>query len=279
MQRIRLFIRKYFTPVTIMLVPHTRFRSFSVKVPVIGLYVMLFLSVVGGIFLVMASLQAAKYYQTKAKLAYVNSQYAEIKSTLSSLKESENRFRKLFSLESKKDVMDAMVVEDTGSVNMEALKKEIESSIKTVSEIREYLEEQKDVYLSTPIGWPVEGRITSGYGLRKHPILGRHMFHSGIDISTQTGSPVCATADGVVSYSGWESRGGNTVVIENGNGFRTAYAHNRRNAVNVGQRVKRGDVIAFVGSTGVASGPHVHYEVWKNGKSVDPSEYLRRWVD
>lgn len=279
MQKIRMFVRKYFTPVTIMLVPHTRFRSFSIKMPVIGLYAMLFMSIVGGVYLVAASLQAAKYYQAKARLAYVNSQFAEIENTLGSLKESENRFRRLFSLESKKDVMDAVVTEDSGSVNMEALKKEIDASIRSVSEIRAYLEEQKDVYVSTPIGWPVEGRISSGYGMRRHPILGRHMFHSGMDISISSGTPVRATADGVVSYSGWEGRGGNTVVIENGNGFRTAFAHNRRNSVKVGQRVKRGDVVAYVGSTGVSSGPHVHYEVWKNGKSVNPSEYLHGWVD
>jgi murein DD-endopeptidase MepM/ murein hydrolase activator NlpD len=83
----------------------------------------------------------------------------------------------------------------------------------------------------------------------------------------------------VVSFSGWEGRGGYTVVIENGNGFRTAYAHNRSNTVKVGQRVRRGEVIAYSGSSGASTGPHVHYEVWKNGESVNPSEYMSRWVD
>ncbi len=262
-----------------MLVPHTRFRSYSIKLPVFGLYLILLLSIVGSVYLVAASLQAAKFYQTKAKLAYVNSQFAEINNTLSSLKESESKFRKLFSLESKKDVMDAMVEEDTGSVNMRALKKQIDASIKSVSEIRQYLSEQKDIYLSTPIGWPAEGRISSKYGIRKHPLLGRRMFHSGVDISMPSGTPLRATAEGVVSFTGWEGRGGNTVVIEDGNGFRTAFAHNRENTVKVGQRVQRGDVIAYSGSTGAASGPHVHYEVWKNGASVDPAQYLNRWVE
>lgn len=279
MHKIRMFFRKNFTPVTIMLVPHTRFRSYSIKLPVFGLYLILLLSIVGSVYLVAASLQAAKFYQTKAKLAYVNSQFAEINNTLSSLKESESKFRKLFSLESKKDVMDAMVEEDTGSVNMRALKKQIDASIKSVSEIRQYLSEQKDIYLSTPIGWPAEGRISSKYGIRKHPLLGRRMFHSGVDISMPSGTPLRATAEGVVSFTGWEGRGGNTVVIEDGNGFRTAFAHNRENTVKVGQRVQRGDVIAYSGSTGAASGPHVHYEVWKNGASVDPAQYLNRWVE
>jgi murein DD-endopeptidase MepM/ murein hydrolase activator NlpD len=286
MHKIRLFFRKHFTPVTIMLVPHTRFRSYSVRLPVIGLYTMFFLSLVGTGYVVVASMQAAKYYRAKANLAHVksqfaqiNSQYAEINNTLISLRESEAKFRKLFSLKSKKDVMDVVVMEDTGSVDMKALQKQIDASIRSVGEIRNYLAEQKDMYLSTPIGWPVRGHITSGYGMREHPLLGKRIFHSGLDISVPTGTPVRATAEGVVSFSGWEGRGGNTVVIEDGNGFRTAYAHNGNNIVKVGHRVRRGDVIAYSGSTGAATGPHVHYEVWKNGRSVDPSEYLRRWVE
>jgi murein DD-endopeptidase MepM/ murein hydrolase activator NlpD len=274
MHKIRLFLRKNLTPVTIMLVPHTRYRSFSVKLPLIGLYSMLFMSIVGTGYMVAASMQAAKYYRTKAKLVHVSSQVAEIKSTLGSLKESESRFRKIFSLKSKKEVMEAVVTEDTGAIDMNALKKQIDASIKSVSEIRHYLAEQKDVYLSTPVGWPVTGHITSGFGLREHPLLGKRIFHSGVDISITPGTPVRATADGVACFSGWEGRGGNTVVVEDGNGFRTVYAHNRNNNIKVGQRVRRGDVIAYSGSTGAATGPHVHYEVLKNGKSVDPSNYL-----
>jgi murein DD-endopeptidase MepM/ murein hydrolase activator NlpD len=274
MHRVRQFLRKHFTPVTIMLVPHTRCRSFSIKLPVIGLCAMMLMSIIGTGYMVAASMQAAKYYRTKERLAHVSSQFAQIKQTLSSLQESENRFRKLFSLKSKKDVMEAVVTEDTGSIDMNALKKQIDASIKSVSEIRQYLAEQKDAYLSTPLGWPVKGHITSGFGMREHPLLGKRVFHSGIDISIPQGTPVRTTADGVVSFSGWEGRGGNTVVIEDGNGFRTAYAHNSKNIVKVGQRVRRGDVIASSGSSGSATGPHVHYEVLKNGKSVDPAKYL-----
>ncbi len=262
-----------------MLVPHSRFRSFSIKMPVFGLYLILFMSIVGSVYLVGASIQAARFYQAKARLAHVNSQFSEISATLHSLKESENNFRKLFSLKSKKAVMDAMLVEDTGSVNITALKKQIDQSFKSVHEIRDYLAEQKDIYLSTPVGWPVKGRITSSYGMRMHPLLHRWMLHSGVDISIPPGTPVRATAEGVVSFTGWEGRGGNTIVIEDGNGFRTAFAHNRKNLVKVGQRVERGDVIAYSGATGAATGPHVHYEVWRNGKSIDPSEYLNHWVD
>jgi murein DD-endopeptidase MepM/ murein hydrolase activator NlpD len=279
MRKLKLFLRNYFTPVTILLVPHTRHRSFSLRLPLVGLYSMFFLSIVGACFLAVASMQAAKYYRARAELAHVNSQFREIESSIVSLKESETKFRKLFSLKSKEVVMDAVVMEDTGSIDMKTLKKQIDASIRSVSDIRHYLAEQKDVYLTTPIGWPVKGRITSGYGLREHPILGKLMFHSGLDISTASGTPVRATAEGVVSFSGWEGRGGNTVVIEDGNGFRTAFAHNSRNNVKVGQRIRRGDIIAYSGETGAATGPHVHYEVWKDGKSVNPVDYLKGWVE
>ncbi len=85
-----------------------------------------------------------------------------------------------------------------------------------------------------------------------------------------------ATADGIVSYAGWSAGSGNTVVIEHGHGFSTAFAHNRQNLVRVGQKVRRGDAIALSGSTGLSTGPHVHYEIWKNGRHVNPNAYFAR---
>ncbi len=156
------------------------------------------------------------------------------------------------------------------------LKKQIEESMESVSDIRRYIGEQKDLYLATPAGWPVPGRISSGYGRREHPLSGDSKFHSGLDISVPRGTRVATTADGIVSYSGWSPGGGNTVVIEHGHGFSTAYAHNERNLVRVGQRVRRGNVIAVSGSTGTSTGPHIHYEIWKGGRHVNPETYLAR---
>ncbi len=107
-------------------------------------------------------------------------------------------------------------------------------------------------------------------------MTGKPNFHTGTDISVPHGTHVKATADGIVSFSGWTAGSGNTVVVEHGYGFSTAYAHNQRNLVKVGQRVKRRDAIAVSGSTGVSTGPHVHYEIWKNGHHVDPAAYLAR---
>src|SRR3990172_4311149 len=100
------------------------------------------------------------------------------------------------------------------------------------------------------------------------------MIFMAVFIGAGPGHPVISTADGIVSFSGWSGGGGNVVVVEHGFGFSTFYAHNKMNIVRVGQRVKRGDVIAYVGSTGNATGPHVHYEIWKNGRSVNPKPYV-----
>jgi murein DD-endopeptidase MepM/ murein hydrolase activator NlpD len=106
-------------------------------------------------------------------------------------------------------------------------------------------------------------------------MTGRADFHSGIDISSSPGNPVKATADGIVSFAGWSGGSGNLVVLEHGHGFSTFYAHNRKLNVRVGQKVRRGDVISYVGSTGDSTGPHVHYEIWKEGKPVNPKDYLK----
>ncbi len=101
-------------------------------------------------------------------------------------------------------------------------------------------------------------------------------FHSGLDISANPGDAIRATADGVVSHSAWSQNSGFVVVLEHGCGYSTIYARGNSNAVKAGQKVKAGDIVAYAGSTGKSTGPHVHYEVWKDGKNVKPQEYLRR---
>ena len=124
--------------------------------------------------------------------------------------------------------------------------------------------------------WPVPGRyeISSGYGNRIHPISRRAEFHTGIDIPAPNGTNIVAADSGTVIISGRMGGYGNTVVIDHGNGLSTLYGHNSRNLVAVGDWVNRGDVIARVGSTGVSTGPHLHFEVRHNGRHVNPGSYL-----
>jgi murein DD-endopeptidase MepM/ murein hydrolase activator NlpD len=116
--------------------------------------------------------------------------------------------------------------------------------------------------------WPVNAPITSPFGWR----WGR--MHEGIDLGAAYGSPIAAAAAGVVIYAGWEGGYGNLVVIDHGGGLATAYGHQSRIAVSVGQSVSQGETIGYVGSTGHSTGPHLHFEVRVNGQAVDPLGYL-----
>ena len=124
------------------------------------------------------------------------------------------------------------------------------------------------------LGWPVSGEITSPYGYRTHPIWGTTIYHSGIDIGVDEGTPVHAADGGTVVWSGWMGGYGYAVVIDHGNGMSTLYGHNSDLAVSEGQDVGKGQVIAYAGSTGNSTGPHVHFEVRISGDPVDPMGYL-----
>jgi murein DD-endopeptidase MepM/ murein hydrolase activator NlpD len=116
--------------------------------------------------------------------------------------------------------------------------------------------------------------VVSGFGNRVHPVYGTVRFHSGIDINCANGAPVGAAAGGVVIQAGWNGGYGNSVVIDHGNGFATLYGHMSAVYVGVGSSVGQGANIGAVGSTGLSTGPHMHFEVRINGTAVDPMGYL-----
>ncbi len=118
------------------------------------------------------------------------------------------------------------------------------------------------------------GRVSSGYGVRRHPVLGGRRKHNGVDLAAPTGTPVYATADGLVSRANWFSSYGKYISIEHGGQIQTRFAHLSRIAVRNGQSVKKGDLIGFVGSTGRSTGPHLHYEVRVSGRPVNPLQYM-----
>ena len=131
------------------------------------------------------------------------------------------------------------------------------------------------IAVSIPSQMPVDGaRTTSNYGMREHPVIGGRRAHKGIDLAAPTGTPVYATADGVVQRADRFSSYGLYIAIDHGASLQTRYAHLSRLAVAAGERVKKGEVIGYVGSTGRSTGPHLHYEVRVDGQAVNPIPYM-----
>lgn len=125
-----------------------------------------------------------------------------------------------------------------------------------------------------PLQWPVHGRLSSKYGWRLHPILHEHRHHSGIDIAVPEGTPIKAAQGGKVVYAASKGGAGLCVIIEHGNGRRSSYGHCSKLKVKAGELVKQNQVVALAGSTGMSTGPHVHFSVTENGKQVDPMKLL-----
>jgi murein DD-endopeptidase MepM/ murein hydrolase activator NlpD len=122
---------------------------------------------------------------------------------------------------------------------------------------------------------PVRGTLISGFGMRSHPVYGRGHFHTGLDFACPVGTPIHASGDGIVSFAGGDDNGyGIQVDIDHQNGFQTKYAHLSRVVVAPGKQVKRGEMIGYSGSTGLSTGPHLHYEIMKGGVKIDPIDYF-----
>lgn len=140
--------------------------------------------------------------------------------------------------------------------------------------IYERLLDKKDELDHMPSIMPCAGYLTRGYGIKKHPISGFKSLHSGLDIANRTGTPIYATANGVVHFAGSKGRLGKTVIIDHGNGINTRYAHLNKYTVKRGTKVMRGDKIGEMGSTGYSTGTHLHYEVSLNGQAVNPKKFV-----
>lgn len=145
---------------------------------------------------------------------------------------------------------------------------------RSLLEIDRSIAEQKEKIRHIPSIWPVHGWVTSGFGYRQNPFSGKKEFHEGLDIVAPRGTPILATADGRVTFAGWRGGYGRTVEIDHGWGIRTLYAHCNTIRVNVGKQVRRGEVIATVGNSGLTTGNHLHYAVMVNGNWTNPANYI-----
>jgi len=143
-----------------------------------------------------------------------------------------------------------------------------------LSFLEDRISQRNNLLSSTPSISPVRGILTDGFGGRRDPFTGEPASHTGVDISSSHGHPVRAPADAIVVKSKWEGGYGNVIYLSHGFGYSSRFGHLSKFAVKPGQKVKRGEVIGYVGSTGRSTGPHLHYEVRVNGRSVNPLEYV-----
>ena len=154
------------------------------------------------------------------------------------------------------------------------LAKEADRQEQSLQELSLAAEQKSSRWAATPSIWPVKGWITSGFGPRVSPFTEKPAWHDGLDIGAAANAPVQAPAQGRVTSVGFDSKLGNVVKVDHGFGIETLYGHLAKALVKEGQRVKRGDVVGLVGSTGLATGPHLHYMVKVNGQTFDPTKYI-----
>ncbi|WP_432408834.1 peptidoglycan DD-metalloendopeptidase family protein [Wukongibacter sp. M2B1] len=235
----------------------------------------------------------------------VNRQHSEIedlKNTsnlviekLSELHELENKIRTMVGLGSKESAETSTTSRSFGIFSKALDTQELESiadltDTDSIDAITSLINSEKEIYDtlitdvekqlkfldSRPDIWPVTGKITSPFGYRIHPISRRRHFHQGIDIANKAGTKVVSAGSGIVTYSGWNGGYGKIIIISHGYGYKSVYAHNSKNLVEVGDKVKKGQEIAKLGNTGKSTGSHLHFEVRYNGEHIDPLNLLTK---
>jgi len=159
--------------------------------------------------------------------------------------------------------------------NMNKLTEDANEREQSFNELLKYLREQKSLLAATPSIWPVKGWVTSEFGSRENPFGASTEFHKGLDIATRMGKEVVAPADGLITEVVYQADDGNIVRIDHGYGLSSSYSHLLKSAVKLGMRVKRGDLIGYVGDTGRSTGMHLHYAVYVNNVPVNPRKYLK----
>jgi len=291
---------------TLMVIPHSRGRVWRIKTSKFGFS----MALVGIALIVAALIFFINdYTQMKEKLVYLdmlermnqaqkekilslNEKVQDFNQTMERLRDLEEKLRALAGIgegvEVKVETLgkggpglylspDEMQEEFAPSRLLEIMEKDFDilemqadKCERGFGQVEKVIREKKDLFASTPNIFPVQGWITSGYGYRTNPFTGKREFHQAIDISAPWGTPIRAAAQGKVVQAGWKDAYGLRVRISDGYGYYTVYGHLSKILVKRGTWVKKGQIIGRVGSTGRSTGPHLHFEVWHNGKSINP---------
>ncbi|MDR3307031.1 MAG: M23 family metallopeptidase [Endomicrobium sp.] len=295
--------------VTILFIPHGKKSPFKVTISLMAMCVFM-LSWTG--VTVWSGYIAGRhidYAATKAdnkimkfRFFFLANRLEKIESMFEQTQRHDEKIRRLLSLNTKKSIIEEGLGQNFGeggpapvntnilmsilsgkSVNLKYSELSRQTDIlcekykfmeRSYDEIITHIDKQKSMFMAMPCGWPCDGRITSVYGFRMHPIYLVRDFHSGLDIANKLHTPVFCTANGRVVYSGWQSGYGNIVVVDHGHNYRTVYGHLSKKFVKTGSYVSRGQIIAEMGNTGSSTGSHLHYEVYFKGRAVNPKQYL-----
>lgn len=279
---------KYFT---FIIVPHSpSSRTVSIKIPRWAVHLVVFIMVSSSVVFLSSVVYTS--YMTRKLVSYetlkietqtkdkriqkLASQTDRLIRSLRELSEKENEIRKMLGL--KKEPVGLVIDEklkgqapNTASRRIAVLGNELKRRHMSIERLSSEITLMRKRFAFTPSIWPAAGRVMSTFGYRIVPWRG---FHSGIDICNSYGSPIRCTAAGTVSYTGWRQGYGKTVIVDHSGGISTLYGHCSGYAVAQGQRVKKGQLIAYIGTTGYTTGPHVHYEVRRNDVAINPAGYL-----
>ncbi|MBI5743133.1 MAG: M23 family metallopeptidase [Elusimicrobia bacterium] len=244
------------------------------------------------------------YYVTKAdnkilrtKMAYVSEQVEKGLAYLEMTKRTDSQLRKVLGMDPSMlgkqealggpqdsdladfrrllDAKAAEIKETTLNNSIQKMQDESRKRLSSYTEITLYLTDRHNSARATPSIWPAEGRVTSQFGYRFHPLRLSNEFHTGIDIANEAGTPVYAAADGVVRHSGWAQGYGMCAVVDHGFGYSTLYGHMSEIVAKEGTAIRRGQLVGRMGSTGTSTGNHLHYEVWTGGLPRDPMKFLQ----
>lgn len=257
-----------------------RIKSFNIKFSQIRLA---FFTLIGLIMVFLSSFMLTYEFYKKAdkRKEAVNKLTSQIDTLNRDLSKNETVKEKL---EERLGDIEKRLLEMQELLDKKGIKKELsvggefipadQVNLSHIDFVEKNINELFDVMKSLPVGTPLSGEINSGFGYRKDPFNLKSAFHPGVDIDAKFGQPVVATADGVVEYAGWYKTYGEAVIIDHKDDYQTLYGHLSKIRVKEGQGVKAGDIIGYAGSTGRSTGPHLHYEVIKDGKTVDPANYL-----
>ncbi|MCR4819771.1 MAG: M23 family metallopeptidase [Elusimicrobiales bacterium] len=303
--RIVKFFKDIVKPVSVYIIPHNGMNSMRVNPP-------MFLLILGGFIwtaiTVWAGVVAARhldYYITKQDNAELRKKMEKISrdiedgmNYLAMTKKTDKQIRQVLGLRddpssgfeegvggpSPRDMENfrnqisahaAEIREAELSEAMKSVTRESKRRLSSFGEITIYLTDRHNSTRATPRGWPAQGRVTSPFGYRVHPLGLTSYRHSGVDIANSAGTPIVATADGVVRYAKWAQGYGFCVLIDHGFGYSTLYGHLSQILVKPGRRVRRGEEVAKMGTTGTSTGSHVHYEVWVGGIPRNPMPYVK----